>query len=151
MANRSASNKHSIILCGKCSLYDRACFNGTTRFVVDVRAGSHYAANLLWPATIVSCISYLCIAAVHCGSAATCNLQWGDNSQTRSPWGVQVKRLTKMCWRLICSPIHPRLLMRVRFKPSFRPGYFLLQLSNCTMETCMLLVGVRVHEHWWPQ
>ena len=31
------------------------------------------------------------------------------------------------------------------------PGYFLLQLSNCMMETCMLLAGVRVHEHWWPQ
>ena len=31
----------------------------------------------------------------------------GDNSQTRSPWGVQVKQLTKICWHLICSPIHP--------------------------------------------
>ena len=31
------------------------------------------------------------------------------------------------------------------------PGYFLLQLSNCMMETCMLLAGVSVHEHWWPQ
>ena len=27
-------------------------------------------------------------------------------------------------------------------------GYFLLQLSDCMMETCMLLTGVRVHEHW---
>ena len=24
----------------------------------------------------------------------------GDNSQTRSPWGLQVKRLTKICWHL---------------------------------------------------
>ena len=72
----------------------------------------------------------------------------GDNSQTRSPWGVQVKQLTKICWHLICSPIHPRLLGRGRFKPCFEPGYFLLQLSNCMMETCMLLAGVRVHEHW---
>ena len=30
----------------------------------------------------------------------------------------------------------------------FGPGYFLLQLSNCMMETCMLLAGVNVHEHW---
>ena len=22
---------------------------------------------------------------------------------------------------------------------------------NCMMETCMLLAGARVHEHWWPQ
>ena len=45
-------------------------------------------------------------------------------------------------------PIHPRLLGKGRFKPCFKPGYFLLQLSNCMMETCMLLAGVRVHEHW---
>ena len=25
---------------------------------------------------------------------------------------------------------------------------FLLQLSDCMMETCMLLAGVRIHEHW---
>ena len=30
----------------------------------------------------------------------------------------------------------------------YRPGYFLLQSSDCMMETYMLLVGVRVHEHW---
>ena len=72
----------------------------------------------------------------------------GDNSQTRSPWGVQVKQLTKICWHLICSPIHPRLLGQGRFKPCFEPGYFLLQLSNCMMETRMLLAGVRVNEHW---
>ena len=69
-----------------------------------------------------------------------------DNSQTRSPWGAQVKRLTKICWHLICYPHHP-ILMQGRFKPCFGPGYFLLQLSNCIMETCMLLAGVRVHEH----
>ena len=22
---------------------------------------------------------------------------------------------------------------------------------NCMMETCMLMAGVRTHEHWWPQ
>ena len=33
-----------------------------------------------------------------------------------------------------------------------RPGYFQLQLSECMMETYMLLAGgVRVHEHCWPQ
>ena len=75
----------------------------------------------------------------------------GDNSQTRSPLGVQVKQLTKICWHLTCSPIHTRLLGRDRFKPCVRPGYFLLQLSDCMMETCMLLAVVRVHEQWWPQ
>ena len=39
----------------------------------------------------------------------------GDNSQTRSPWRVQVKWLTKICCYLICSPIHPRLLGDVGF------------------------------------
>ena len=58
----------------------------------------------------------------------------GDNSQTRSPWGVQVKQLTKICWHLTCSPpIHPILLWRGRFKPCLRPGYFLLRSSDCTM------------------
>ena len=62
-----------------------------------------------------------------------------DNSQTRSQWGVQEKHLTKIVWHLICSPIHPRLLTgKVKFKPCQRPGYFLLQLSDCMMETCML-------------
>ena len=28
---------------------------------------------------------------------------------------------------------------------------FILGLSNCLMETCMLLAWVRVHEHWLPQ
>ena len=32
----------------------------------------------------------------------------GDNSQTRSPWAVQVKQLTKICWHLICSPYPPQ-------------------------------------------
>ena len=26
--------------------------------------------------------------------------------------------------------------------------YFMIQLSDCTMETCMLLAGVKVREHW---
>ena len=46
------------------------------------------------------------------------------------------------------SPIHPRHFWQGRFKTCFGPSYFLLQLSNCMMETCMLLAGVRVHEHW---
>ena len=66
-------------------------------------------------------------------------------------WGVKVKRLTKICWHLIAPPIRPRLLGQGRFKPCLRPGYFLLLLSDCMMETFMLLVGVRVHEHWWHQ
>ena len=36
-------------------------------------------------------------------------------------------------------------------KVGLRHGYFLLWSSDCMMETCMLLAGVRVHEHWWPQ
>ena len=35
------------------------------------------------------------------------------------------------------------VLGRGRFKHCSDPGYLLLQLSNC-----MLLAGVRVHEHW---
>ena len=50
----------------------------------------------------------------------------GDNTQTRSPLGLQVKQLTKICWHLICSPNHPRLLGWGRFKPCLRPVYFLL-------------------------
>ena len=48
-------------------------------------------------------------------------------------------------------PIHPRLLGPGKFKPCFSPSYFLLQLSDCMMEACMLLAVVRVHEHWWLQ
>ena len=44
------------------------------------------------------------------------------------------------------SPIHRRLLGRGRFKPCLRPSFFLLQLSHCMMETCMLLAGVMVDE-----
>ena len=36
-------------------------------------------------------------------------------------------------------------LCSAKFK--FRPGYFLLQSSDCMLETCMLLAGMRVHEH----
>ena len=31
----------------------------------------------------------------------------GHNGYTRSPWGVQVKQLTKICWHLISSPPPP--------------------------------------------
>ena len=83
-----------------------------------------------------------------CAAISMLGRYLNDNSQTRSPWGVQVKRLTKICWHLSCFPMHPRLLRQGRFKPCFRPGYFLLQLSDCMMKTCMLLAGARVHEHW---
>ena len=49
-----------------------------------------------------------------------------------------------------CSPIHPRLLRQSRFKTCLRPGYFLLQSSDCMLETCMQLAGVRVHKDWRP-
>ena len=45
-------------------------------------------------------------------------------------------------------PLHPKLLRQVRINPCFRPVYFLLQLSNCVMGTCMPLAGLRVHEYW---
>ena len=48
-----------------------------------------------------------------------------------------------------CSLIHPRLLGQSRLKPCLGPGYFLLKVSDCMLETCMLLSGVRVHEHRW--
>ena len=48
------------------------------------------------------------------------------------------------------GPIQPRLLRWSRFKPCLGPGYFLLWSSDCMLETCMLLAGVMVHEHWWP-
>ena len=51
---------------------------------------------------------------------------------------------------VLCSPIHPRRLEQGRLKPYLRPGYFLLQSSDYMMETCLPLVGVRVHEHWRP-
>ena len=48
-------------------------------------------------------------------------------------------------------PHHPRLLGQSQFKPCLWPGYFLLQSADCMLETCMLLAGERIHEHWWPQ
>ena len=45
-----------------------------------------------------------------------------------------MKTLTKICWHLIAPP--SRLVWQSRFKPCLRPGYFLLQLSDCMMETC---------------
>ena len=44
-----------------------------------------------------------------------------------------------------------RYLQICRPKHDNRPGYYLLQSSDCTLETCMLLAGMRVHEHLWPQ
>ena len=38
--------------------------------------------------------------------------------------------------------------LRISSVGSNRSTNFLLQLSNCMMETCMLLAAVRVHEHW---
>ena len=46
------------------------------------------------------------------------------------------------------GPIHLKLLGQSRFKPCLGPGYVLLQSKDYMMETCMLLAGVRVHEHW---
>ena len=48
-------------------------------------------------------------------------------------------------------PFHPRLFWQSRSNPCLRPGFFLLQLQDCMLETCMLLAGLRVHELWWPQ
>ena len=50
-------------------------------------------------------------------------------------------RLTKIYWHLICSPIHPDFLGRGRFKTCLGPRYFLWQLSDWMMETCILLAG----------
>ena len=40
----------------------------------------------------------------------------GDNSQTRSPWGVQVKQLTKICWYLI-APTSTQTYRAMQEKP----------------------------------
>ena len=47
-----------------------------------------------------------------------------------------------------CSPIHPRLLGQSSIKPCFEPGDFLLWLSDCMLEACMLLAWLRVHANW---
>ena len=61
-------------------------------------------------------------------------------------WPSQQKKQKQFF--IICSPHPPRTSWARRSKPCFRPSYFQLQLSNCMMETCKLLAGVRVHEHW---
>ena len=43
-----------------------------------------------------------------------------------------------------------RLIRQSRFNPSLGPAYFPLQSKECMSETCMLLAGLRVHEHWYP-
>ena len=58
-----------------------------------------------------------------------------------------MKRMANTCWH----PIHLRNLRQSRFKPCLGPGYFQKQLSDCMLETCMLLAGVRVHEHGDPE
>ena len=45
--------------------------------------------------------------------------------------------------------VNERFEHETEIKPCLRPGfYFLLQSSDCMMETHMLLSGMRVHEHW---
>ena len=56
---------------------------------------------------------------------------------------MQVKGLTKICWHMTCSHIHPRLIGRGQFKPYLRPGYLLWRSSDCMMETCLPLAVVR--------
>ena len=48
-----------------------------------------------------------------------------DNSQTRSPWGVQVKQLTKICWHLIAAPSTPDFTGKVG-----------LNLAICLVTSC---------------
>ena len=42
-------------------------------------------------------------------------------------------------------PHSPQASWQGRFKPCLGPDYFLLQLSDCMMETCVLLAVVRAH------
>ena len=53
-----------------------------------------------------------------------------DNIQTRSPWGVQVEQLTKICWHLICSPSTPDFLGQVGLNLSL-----VLVTSCCSCQT----------------
>ena len=61
--------------------------------------------------------------------------------------------MIKVCWHLIATLIHDRLLRQSRFKPCIWPGYFLLRSSYSMLETCILLAGVRIHDpsksHYW--
>ena len=50
-----------------------------------------------------------------------------------------------------CSPIQFRLLRQTGFKHCLRAGYLLLWTCDGMLETFLLLAGVGVHEHWWPQ
>ena len=68
-------------------------------------------------------------------------------------WGSNPARPTNVlppqpCVNLIVIYYFTR---RGRFNPCLRLGYFLLWSSDCMMETCMLLAGVSVLEHWWTQ
>ena len=79
---------------------------------------------------------------------ALSRVSWRIVSNHSQPFTTTAEHKIKYTMGSICSPIHPWLLGQGWFKPCFEPGYFLLLLTNCMMETCMLLAGVRVHEHW---
>ena len=51
-------------------------------------------------------------------------------------------------WSKILTSLVTRVCIKSWFKSCLRPGSFLLWLSDCILETYMLLALVRVHEHW---
>ena len=59
---------------------------------------------------------------------------------------VYFKQISKFSssnlWHPIATP-SPRLLRQCWFEPCLSPGYFLLQSSDCMLETCMLLAEGR--------
>ena len=61
-----------------------------------------------------------------------------------APWGVQVKRLTKMSWQPMNHLSYLRLLEQGRFKPCLGPDFRLLLSIDKMLGTCMLLVGVSI-------
>ena len=64
------------------------------------------------------------------------------------------RRTQRLCNHDRRMPISEQLWSKTYFKPfkrCLRSGYFLLLLQDFMLGTCMLLAGVRVHEHWWRQ
>ena len=91
----------------------------------------------IWSDTII-CLSNLSL---------NCETENWKKKNLNSSYVILWLRIVKK-WTCRCSW---QKIGRGMFKPCFGSGYFLLQLSIGMMEACMLLAGVRVHEHWWPQ
>ena len=68
----------------------------------------------------------------------------GDNSWTRSPWGVPVKQMTKIFWHHFTRPSISYFSGKVGLNLAFRLGYFRYGPYNCMLDTCMLFAKLRI-------